>query len=664
MREPQLSPLKLHAAFAGLGLAFLGVFAWVFLEEYLAEWRMWQTQFRTLQQSIKDPHALSLAPPVQGIRQIWLSDLDRVDRCTSCHLGADDPDFSRAPQPFRTHSENWLETHPPDRFGCTSCHGGQGEATTYRDAAHQPIPHWPEPMRPAELMEANCGACHRERRPRQAHWLERGRELIATANCVACHDIPGFNLEEVRAPHLESEGYKVRPDWMSRWLTDPKAHLPRSRMPNFRLEPAEIDGLSAFLLSQRSIPPLDSSGVDWAQADPDHGRALFGEARCVSCHMIDERGGSLGPDLSFVGSKVQREWLFSFLKDPARDQPETLMVHYRFSDQEIRDLVGFLTTELIDPEAPTASPEPGYLDPNLVESGRKAFVRHGCYSCHRFAGLMVQGKIGPSLAGIADRAIDESFFHGEAILPTLPNWLYVKLRTPEKLAVASRMPTYDFSAVDAAAVTVALLSLRTADLPASRVTTELAVEPYQPQGQFGALVRRYRCLSCHEIRGFGGTLSTVPLDRIASQLQRDYLEAYLLNPGAVRVSVEERMPHFHMTSAEAEALAEFLAVTFVDDSLEVPVAMDREAARQGQQLFERLGCRACHILGGQGGYVGPDLSESGRRLKPGWTQAFLLAPEKWKPGTLQPDYGFKSEEARVLTAYLMTLGTSAGERRK
>jgi mono/diheme cytochrome c family protein len=178
------------------------------------------------------------------------------------------------------------------------------------------------------------------------------------------------------------------------------------------------------------------------------------------------------------------------------------------------------------------------------------------------------------------------------------------------------------------------------------------------------LVRRYRCLSCHEIRGFGGTLSTVPLDRIASQLQRDYLEAYLLNPGAVRVSVEERMPHFHMTSAEAEALAEFLAVTFVDDSLEVPVAMDREAARQGQQLFERLGCRACHILGGQGGYVGPDLSESGRRLKPGWTQAFLLAPEKWKPGTLQPDYGFKSEEARVLTAYLMTLGTSAGERRK
>jgi mono/diheme cytochrome c family protein len=664
MREPQLSPLNLHAAFAGLGLAFLGVFAWVFLEEYLAEWRMWQTQFRTLQRSIKDPHALSLAPPVQGIRQIWLSDLDRVDRCTSCHLGADDPDFSREPQPFRTHSDTWLKTHPPDRFGCTSCHGGQGEATTYRDAAHQPIPHWPEPMRPPELMEANCGACHRERKPRQAHWLEQGRELIAAANCAACHDIPGFRVDEVRAPRLENEGTKVRPDWVSRWLANPKAYLPRSRMPNFRLEPDEIEALAAFLLSQRSIQPVDSSAVDWSKADPDHGRALFGEARCITCHMIDERGGTLGPDLSRIGSKVHREWLFSFLKDPARDQPETLMVQYRFTDQEIRDLVAYLTTELIDPEAPSAPSEPGYLDPKLVEAGRQAFVRHGCYSCHRFAGLVAQGKIGPSLAGIADRAVDESLFHGEEILPTLPNWLFVKLRTPEKLVVASRMPTYEFSEVETAALTVALLSLRTADLPASRVTSEPAVEPYQPQGEFGALVRRYRCLSCHQVRGSGGTLSTVPLDRIASQLQRDYTESYLLNPGAVRVSVEARMPHFHMSAAEAKALATFMSMAFVDDALEAPITSDSEAARQGQQLFEKLGCRGCHIVGGQGGYVGPDLSESGRRLKPGWTQAWLLEPEKWKPGTLQPDYGLKPEEARALTAYLMSLGPAGQEHRE
>jgi mono/diheme cytochrome c family protein len=217
------------------------------------------------------------------------------------------------------------------------------------------------------------------------------------------------------------------------------------------------------------------------------------------------------------------------------------------------------------------------------------------------------------------------------------------------------MPTYNLSEREAAAVTVALLSLRATDLPASRVTNEPLAAPYEPQGEFGSLVRRYRCLSCHRLRGWGGDLSTVPLDRIGSQLQRGYLQSYLQNPGAVRVSIEERMPNFRMTAAEAGTLAEHFSGAFVDDALEGPVATSPERARQGQQLFDRLGCRGCHIVGGHGGYVGPDLSDAGRRLKPGWTLAWLLKPENWKPGTLQPDYGLTPEQAQALTAYLMSL---------
>lgn len=655
MREPQITPIPLLKVFTALGLAFLGIFAWVFFNEYQAEWRAEQAAFRTLERKVKDPHALSLAPPVEGIRQVWLQDLGRVDRCTTCHLGADDADFAEVPQPFRTHSGTWLTTHRPDRFGCTTCHGGQGEATTFRDAAHAPIPHWAEPIRAPELMEASCGACHREREPRQADWLARGRSAIAGASCVACHDVPGFEAEEIRAPRLESVGYKVRPDWLRNWLKEPKAYLPRSRMPNFRLQGDEIEALSAFLLSQREVALLDSSSVDWKKADPDRGRALFGEARCVSCHMIEGRGGTLGPELSRVGSKARREWLFSFLKDPFSDQPQTLMVHYRFSDEQIRDLVVYLSEDLVDPTVPASPPEPGYLDPKQIAAGRQAFVKHGCYSCHRFSGMTGLGKIGPSLVGIGDRAVEENVFAGGKIEPTLPNFLFVKLLMPERLAEASRMPTYNFSGEEAAAISVALLSLRSGDLPASRVTNAPRVAAYEPQGPFGALVRRYRCLSCHQARGWGGTLSTVPLDRIGSQLKRDYLESYLKRPFAVRVSVEERMPHFNMTDAEARSIAEYLSLAFVDDRLERNVALDPEAERQGQQLFEKLGCRGCHIVGGRGGYVGPDLSDSSRRLKPGWTLAWLLEPQKWKPGSLQPDYGLSFEQARALTAYVMSL---------
>ncbi len=662
MRTPQTAPSRMHLAFAVLGLAFLGIFSWVFMQEFFAEWRTTQAQFRAIEGQVKDPHALSLAPPADGIRQIWLRDIDRVDRCTTCHLGVDDDAFVKAPQPFTTHSGTWLKTHPPDRFGCTVCHGGQGEATDYRDAAHQPIPHWSDPIRPRELIEANCGTCHREREPKEAFLLAAGRARIAEAGCIACHDLPGFSLDEVQAPRLESVGYKVRPDWLRKWLADPKAYLPQARMPNFRLEPDEIQDLTAFLLSQRQTTPLDASGVDWSKADADHGRAVFGEARCVSCHMIDGRGGTLGPELTTVGSKVRRDWLYSFLEDPMHDQPDTRMLRYRLADNDIRDLVAYLTEDLVDPDAATTPPAVGFLDPKQVEAGKQTFIKHGCFSCHRFGNLASTAKIGPSLMAIGDRTVEPSDFRGESADPTLENYLYLKLREPDKLAEDSRMPTFNFTEQEAATVVVALLSTRKADLPASRVTDAPAPKPYRPQGAFGALVSRYRCLSCHQVNGWGGTLSTVPLDRIGSQLQYAHIVAYLQQPYAIRVSVEARMPHFGMTADEARTIADYFSSVFVDDALEKPFAPAPDAARRGAALYTKLGCRGCHIIGQTGGYVGPDLSDTGHRLKPGWIQAWLAAPEKWKPGTLQPDYGLKPEEVQDLTAYLMTLSRTAAGR--
>jgi cytochrome c1 len=174
-------------------------------------------------------------------------------------------------------------------------------------------------------------------------------------------------------------------------------------------------------------------------------------------------------------------------------------------------------------------------------------------------------------------------------------------------------------------------------------------------------VARYRCLSCHSVGGYGGTLSTVPLDRIGSQLKREYIAAYLQNPGAVRVSVEARMPFFHMLPEEANTIADYMAAVFLDDALDRYDASFTPAdGRRGQDLYSQLGCAGCHQLGTVGGYVGPELSNTGNRLRPGWIGAWLMHPDKYKPGTLQPDYGLSSADARALTAYLSSL--SAGGR--
>ena len=72
--------------------------------------------------------------------------------------------------------------------------------------------------------------------------------------------------------------------------------------------------------------------------------------------------------------------------------------------------------------------------------------------------------------------------------------------------------------------------------------------------------------------------------------------------------------------------------------------------RRGQELYRQLGCRACHQLGTVGGYVGPELTDTGSRLRPGWIAAWLTNPETYKPGTLQPDYGLSASDARALTS--------------
>jgi hypothetical protein len=68
------------------------------------------------------------------LKQIYVEQLQVADRCTTCHLGIDDPLFADAPQPFRTHSGKLLEKHDVNRLGCTVCHDGQGSATTLEGA--------------------------------------------------------------------------------------------------------------------------------------------------------------------------------------------------------------------------------------------------------------------------------------------------------------------------------------------------------------------------------------------------------------------------------------------------------------------------------------------------------------------------------------------------
>src|SRR5262245_28473765 len=107
------------------------------------DWRWYQDAFRD--QVAEKLGAERAATVPSGLQQIWVADLGRADRCTTCHQAVTWKGFERADNPLRSHPVEPLKNHPVEKFGCTACHGGQGWAIDTA-AAHGEVAHWEEPL--------------------------------------------------------------------------------------------------------------------------------------------------------------------------------------------------------------------------------------------------------------------------------------------------------------------------------------------------------------------------------------------------------------------------------------------------------------------------------------------------------------------------------------
>ena len=75
----------------------------------------------------------------------------------------------------------------------------------------------------------------------------------------------------------------------------------------------EIWQIITYIRSIELKAPSQSAG------DVAHGRHLFeGEANCSMCHMVQGRGGRLGPDLSDVATTRTREALIESVRNPSQ----------------------------------------------------------------------------------------------------------------------------------------------------------------------------------------------------------------------------------------------------------------------------------------------------------------------------------------------------------
>jgi mono/diheme cytochrome c family protein len=471
---------------------------------------------------------------------------------------------------LRTHPQRFellVKSHPPERFGCTVCHGGEGAQTKgvqRRDFRHGADDHdWNDPLTEevrvlgrkfkGAFLEAKCEKCHREELTvNRAPLLTRGKKLFVEAGCWGCHPTEGYNDLPRRGPTLTNLVTKTTPGWLETWIAYPRGWRPHTRMPNFW--PGAVDG--------SSVPRVGGEGEEqararhqkirdeevaqiaaylWVSSQPGklprmparpgsarRGKEIFDSVGCRACHVTEEGSAArrseasdtrdYAPNLWNVADKASPQWIYGWIKNPRAQWIDTKMPDLRLTDEEAADVTAYLSTLRSGKSYPTPARYAAGKRPELealAGKGRLLINKYGCFGCHTIKGFEAAQKIGTELSehGRKDPKLldfgDVKYFTEHPVNQTYASWVWTKLHTPRIYAyerVETRMPQFDFSDDEALAI-LTFLKGQTAER--DRIPRELLPGIDGPKlavltGE--RLVFWNGCRNCHEIERRGGAV--------------------------------------------------------------------------------------------------------------------------------------------------------------
>ncbi|MEA2624263.1 MAG: hypothetical protein QOD06_308, partial [Candidatus Binatota bacterium] len=489
-------------------------------------------------------------PPIPKIQQIVLPGFDRnhfdqpverVDRCVSCHAGAGKAGFDDQPEPFRSHVDRsvLLTAHPPEKFGCSSCHEGQGAAVNSPEQAHGEVQFWDRPLLRGDNVESNCLSCHTEihRLPHTTK-ISAGESFFEQFGCHGCHLTEGYEDLPKVGPSLRRLAAKDDPGWVVSWIHDPQKFRPRTKMPWFLFSPQQSEQVAAFLLSTSKKEAdewrgrlEDPQGVDAANAERvARGKQLVDSVGCRGCHAFEPDGTAavlseskdVAPNLSRVADKTDARWIYNWIRNPRGYDPSTRMPNLRLSEEEAAAITSFLLTLKGSPAegeaagtagAPTSA-EPKNLAkrlsaPETIAAGEKLVRKYGCFGCHEIPGMEKESRVGVELSFFGSKGLEELYFGYHHEIPrNWVAWTNNKLHDPriyQTEFIEQAMPNFRLkdSEIDA---------LRT--FLASRVEHKAPAAFRRPDAdgrqkallEGRRLVERYNCIGCHVIDGRGGQI--------------------------------------------------------------------------------------------------------------------------------------------------------------
>jgi mono/diheme cytochrome c family protein len=198
------------------------------------------------------------------------------------------------------------------------------------------------------------------------------------------------------------------------------------------------------------------------------------------------------------------------------------------------------------------------------------------------------------------------------------------------------------------------------------------------------------CHGCHLVAGYEEMPKIGPYLKLASaKLDPSWTVRWVTNPHNFRPHT--RMPNFMFSTDQATAIAAYLFDSSKEESKKwladhpTPPTLDQDLkdpkmVQEGKDLFESVGCKACHTVDkdGIGTPVGsdkdfkpaisrttkdfaPNLSQVAEKTDGRWIYLWLKNPRDFSPHTAMPSLRLSDHEAETLAAYLMTMGSKKSD---
>ena len=517
--------------------------------------------------------------------------------------------------------------------------------------------------------------------------IDEGAYLYESIGCLACHS----ELEEdgrIHGPNLSRIGDKSNYEYLVSWLLAPKAHQPKTSMPDMKLDEEDAKYVASFLMSLKGEEGYeDLTGSEWLSSKETarKGEELIGQYGCFGCHKIMgmEGMGKIGVELDEVGSKhihlfdfgllekkilegvglhnaheniskARRAWFTEKLSDPRqfdegrykRPKDRLKMPDFGLSAEEIESL-SILLTGMREGELPENYIAELTDEKKYMIEGKKVIDKYNCMGCHQFTIDTLYLKNGSVVKGMVKLEEEESLF-------------FQLWADNEGLGK---------KAGDTVQV----------------VNEEIVRRVVSQGGDISSYIIDYHVEVEGSIAEEAKVFTPPVLYEEGKKVQSAWLFDFLKEPITLRPWLDVRMPVFKMTENEATVLSRYFATLekeeypyeFIVETKDSYIEGKEEESpgylTMAQHLFEHkdVNCASCHVRGdinpeGNPSDWAPDLSVSRNRLKPDWIVDWLIDPQLKQPGTKMPKFfregvfqeifpGTPEEQAVALKDLLMNL---------